>query len=154
LEASGYRWGQKSAGKRLPDWLMAADGDTVRAFLRHYFAAEGSVSRGQRSVEVTSASRWLILQLRTLLRRFGIWMRVKRRLKRATNGSGIRREYYVGLLGGSAARLFRNRIGFDDPVKQAALDEVTAGPANTNVEGVPAADLLAALAEATGVPLR
>jgi hypothetical protein len=154
LEARGYRWGQRSAGKRIPDWIVAADADTVRLFLRHYFSAEGSVCRGQRTIDLCSASRWLILQVRTMLRRFGIWMRIKRRMKCATNGTGIKREYHVGLLGGNAARSFRDLIGFADPAKQAVLEEITAARANTNVEGLPVADLLSDIVAATGLPQR
>ncbi len=154
LTAFGYEWGHKSAGKKIPDRIVSADDATVQLFLRHYFAAEGGVSRRQRLVEIVSASRWLMLQLRTMLRRFGIWLRVKRRQKRATNGTGIRREYQIGTLGGNAVRLFRDLIGFADEAKQQALAEVTAVRANTNVEGVPVADLVAALAESTGLPQR
>jgi SNF2 family DNA or RNA helicase len=112
LEAKGYRWGKLSNEKRIPDFVMQADLDSIRIFLRNFFEAEASAIESMRSVEISTASPLLIQQLAYLLRRFGIWMRVSTKLKRATNGSGIFRPYYFGVLGGNAARKFCQEIGF------------------------------------------
>ncbi|HJT78125.1 MAG TPA: SNF2-related protein, partial [Gemmataceae bacterium] len=154
LEQRGYHWGQRSAGKRVPDWILSAGPETARTFLRHYFAAEGSVCRRARQVSICSASEWLMRQLSHLLRRFGIWLRLTAKRKRATNGKAIWRTYFEGTLGGNAARRFLQDVGFDDPEKQAALEGLCAVLPNTNVEGVPATDLLVALARVTGLPYR
>ncbi|RBQ17639.1 hypothetical protein DP939_24500 [Spongiactinospora rosea] len=154
LARHGYRWGQRSAGKRIPDLIMSADDRTVRTFLREYFSAEGSVLSGMRMVEIASASPWLMSQLATLLRRFGIWLRTTEKMKHATNGTGIKRPYRIGVIGGPALRAFRDLIGFADPGKQAKLDALCAKPANSNVEGVPGSDLLSAAYTLTGLPQR
>ena len=126
----------------LPDFIVSADLDTLRLFLRAYFSAVGSVNVRTGTVEISSASQWLMQQLACMLRRFGIWMRTSTEQKRATNGSGIFRPYHFGLFGGAALRSFKEQIGFSDPDEQEKLDLVCARDCNANVEGVPAPDLL------------
>ena len=105
LEDRGYEWGHKSAEKKIPPFIMQADNAAVALFLKHFFEAEGSVSSKMRTVEISSASPELLAQLAVLLRRFGVWLRISATQKRATNGSGIYRTYYIGTLGGNSARL-------------------------------------------------
>ncbi|MDE3089227.1 MAG: hypothetical protein KGJ80_07565, partial [Chloroflexota bacterium] len=154
LQSMGYVWGKKSAEKRIPDFIVAGNLGVVRVFLREYFTAEGSVSVGMRSVEISSASAWLMQQLACMLRRFGIWLRIAEKRKCATNGARIQRTYYSGILGGHAARLFQREIGFSDSLKQAKLEDICAPRCNTNVEGIPAADLLTEMQVATQLPRR
>src|SRR3989442_11827073 len=115
---------------------MTADPDGLRLFLRAYFDAEGSVSARMRSVEISSTSPTLMHQLSVLLRRFGIWLRGSTKRRRATHGSGIVRDYRIGLLGGNPARRFRDEIGFGDPRKQAPLEGICRGGGNTNLAGI------------------
>jgi SNF2 family DNA or RNA helicase len=154
LKSLGYAWGKRSAQKRIPDFIVAADDDTIRRFMRGYFSAEGSVLAGMRSVEISSASPWLMQQLSCMLRRFGIWLRITEKYKRATNGSGIYRPYYIGLIGGSSLRRFHELVGFSDPVKQAKLTDLCATVSNTNVEGIPGSDVLALARHLTKLPMR
>jgi hypothetical protein len=135
LESKGYTWGKRSREKVIPGFIMQADLESVRLFLRHYFDAEGSATFGMRSVEVSTASPALIQQLAALLRRFGIWLRIAVKRKRASNGTGIFREYHEGVLGGNAARRFLQEIGFETPYKQETLRAICAQPNNTNVVG-------------------
>ena len=154
VEGMGYRWGRRSAEKTIPDAIVAASDDTVRLFLREYLSAEGSVSRGMRMVEVVSASGPLMRQLSLLLRRFGVWLRIKVREKRATNGTGIARPYAIGLIGGPSLRRFCAQVGFSDARKQGLLEEVCRASCNTNVEGIPGGHLLMTIQRATGLPMR
>jgi SNF2 family DNA or RNA helicase len=107
-----------------------------------------------RSIEISTASPKLIQQLSSLLRRFGVWMRISEKRKRATNGSRIYRSYYIGTLGGNAARNFYRDIGFGDPGKQLRLEKICEYQSNTNVEGIPASDVVAQVVTATGIPVR
>jgi hypothetical protein len=154
LEGLGYTWGKRSAEKAIPDFILQADLNSIRLFLRNYFDAEGSVIASMRSVEISTASSPLIQQLAVLLRRFGIWLRIVPKQKRATNGAGAFRTYYIGTLGGNAARSFLREIGFGDPAKQAKLEHICAKVGTTNVEGIPAADLVASVVKHAGLPLR
>jgi intein/homing endonuclease len=140
----GYAWGYRSASKRTPDAIMAAEDLTVVVFLRAFFDAEGSVGgRNRRVVEITSASQHLIEQLSTLLRRFGVWLRVACKEKCATNGSRIKRTYWTGYIAGPSLRRYAEQIGFGDERKRGRLFEACAAPTNTNVEGVPVTDIIA-----------
>ena len=143
-----------SAQKSIPDFIMRADDASIRLFLRHMFDAEGSVMQGGRGIEFSSASETLIKQVSTLLRRLGIWMRVHPKQKWATNGLRIKRTYYIGLIGGSSARRYAELVGFGDPAKQARLDDLCALPCNTNVEGIPASEIVGELVATTGLPVR
>ncbi|MCW2858391.1 MAG: ATP-dependent helicase [Actinoallomurus sp.] len=145
LEELGYRWGRVSAHKKIPDFIVSADDATLHLFLRHYFAAESSVDLRMRTVEISSASLFLMQQLSAMLRRFGVWLRITTKMKHATNGARIKRPYYRGLIGGPSARLFRLHVGIADPAKQAKLEAICESPSNTNVEGTPGSDLMAAV---------
>ncbi|HTF06843.1 MAG TPA: SNF2-related protein, partial [Asanoa sp.] len=126
LRRHGYVWGHPSAQKRIPDLVMSGDEPSVRLFLREFFSAEGSVNPRMRMVEISSASTWLMAQLVTLLRRFGIWMRVSTKLKAATNGTGVLRPYQTGIIGGPSLRRFHQLVGFSDAGKQAKLEQAAA----------------------------
>lgn len=154
LEAKGYKWGKRSKEKSIPPFIMQADSDTIRVFLSNYFDAEGSVIYSMRSVEIATASPLIIQQLSVLLRRFGIWLRIASKQKCATNGKRIFRTYYIGTFGGNSARKFYEKIGFNNPEKQRKLAEICERVSNTNVEGIPASDLVAKAIEVTKLPLR
>ncbi|MEL7408701.1 MAG: SNF2-related protein [Cyanobacteria bacterium J06558_2] len=154
LVSRGYQWGHKSRSKSIPDFIMEADLVTVQVFLSNYFDAEGSVCISTGNVEISTASPILIEQLSVLLRRFGIWLRIAKKSARATNGGGIFRDYYIGNMGGNAARLFCHNIGFNDLTKQNKLEQVCGKSNNTNVEGIPASQLVAEVVENTKLPIR
>ena len=133
---------------------MQADLDSIRIFLRNFFEAEASAIESMRSIEISTASSLLIQQLAYLLRRFGIWMRVSTKQKRATNGAGIFRPYYFGILGGNAARKFCHEIGFVSERKQQRLEKICERVTNTNVEGIPASEIMTRIVAATRLPIR
>ncbi len=154
LKDKGYRWGLTSRYKHIPDFILRSDLNSIRIFLRNYFDAEASAVLSMRSVEISSASQMLIQQLSYMLRRFGIWMRISEKQKRATNGAGIFRTYYIGTIGGNSARRFNNEIGFSHKNKQSRLEEICEKTSNTNVEGIPASDIVAQMVRTTGLPIR
>ncbi|HBY95514.1 MAG TPA: helicase [Chloroflexi bacterium] len=154
LEARGYEWGKGSREKAIPPFIMQADLESVRLFLRNYFEAEASTVPGRRSIEISSASPLLIQQLSVLLRRFGIWMRLATNQKRATNGHGLFRTYSIGTIEGTAARTFLQQIGFISPEKQRRLEEICAPMNNPNIAGVPASEIVAEAVATTRRPAR
>jgi SNF2 family DNA or RNA helicase/intein/homing endonuclease len=154
LVSKGYAWGKLSREKSIPDFIMQADLDSVRLFLRNFFEAEASIPRSMRGIEISSASEMLMQQLSVLLRRFGIWLRTSEKQKCATNGSRTMRTYYNGILGGNAARRFCQEIGFAGERKQRLLEAVCAHTSNTNVEGIPASVLVADAVRQSKLPVR
>lgn len=154
LESRGYVWGKRSAEKAIPPFIMTADLDSIRIFLRNYFDAEASVVMSMRSIEISTASPTIIHQLSTLLRRFGIWLRIAEKRKCATNGSRIKRTYYIGTIGGNSARRFLEEVGFDYVEKQIKLQTICDSICNTNVEGIPASKIVSQIVQETKLPLR
>ncbi|HYX14136.1 MAG TPA: SNF2-related protein [Nostoc sp.] len=154
LEAKGYVWGKLSAEKSIPPFIMQADLDSVRIFLQNYFDAESAVVLSMGSIEIATASALLIQQLSELLRRFGIWLRISPKLKCATNGTRTLRTYYIGIIGGNSARRFIQEIGFNNSEKQSKLEQICQLVSNTNIEGIPASDMVAQTVRGTGLPLR
>ena len=153
LEGKGYTWGKRSPEKIIPPFIMQADLDSIRIFLSNYFDAEGSVNK-TRNIEISTASSQLIQQFSTLLRRFGIWMKISPKKKRATNGTGIFRTYYIGTFSGNSARRFLQEIGFNNPEKQQKLKSICETIAHSNVEGIPASDIVAELVNKTKLPVQ
>ena len=152
LIASGYAWGQRSATKRIPAFIMRADLANARAFLSAYVAAEGSISNPKRTtIEIPTASQGLAHDLLTLLRRFGIYARVTPKQSCASNGTCIHRTYYRLTISGDAARRFRDQIGCEDARKQRRLDAFGPFTHKNNIETVYVADMFAAAKTATGL---
>lgn len=154
FESFGYKWGRLSAFKEVPTAIMRGNKDVVAAFLQGYFDAEGYVWSERYTIEVSSASHLMMKQVSLLLRRFGIWLRLRKKRARATNGKNIWRDYWVGTIGGPSARLFCDEIGFSVNYKQEALEKFKEVVANSNVEGVPAYQILKEIVDKTNIPIR
>ena len=154
LIARGYRWGQRSAGKAIPDFLMQGDLECARVLLTALCDAEGHVAAGNRTVEVMTASRMLGEQIRMLLRRFGILASFRTRRLRATNGSRTYRDYRRLTIMGGSLRRFMAEIGFGSHEKNSRLHEMLHGvKPNSNREGVYVRDVLREIRD-LGVPVR
>lgn len=150
LAEKGYQWGTRSRDKSIPAFIMQADVNTVRIFLSHYFDAEASVIIKMGQIEINTASPLLMQQISTLLRRFGIKLRVASQEKCATNGS---HTYYIGTLGGSAASLFLQEIGFNSPENAREFEEICRRLNLTNVEEILTSDIVAYTVENSKLPL-
>ncbi|MGI8559575.1 MAG: LAGLIDADG family homing endonuclease [Solirubrobacteraceae bacterium] len=152
LARNGYRWGQKSCGKALPDFVMQGDLNAARVFLRAYADAEGSVQVQKRTIEMMTASRLLGDQVRILLRRFGIVATVRTKRAHATNGGGIERDYRRLSIRGESLRLFLDEIGFGYRHKHDQLTQmVAATQIRSHLTGVCSQDVLSEI-KTLGVP--
>jgi len=154
LRSKGYLWGNRSATKQVPSSVMQANKTAVAAFLRGYFDAEAWVDIKRYQIEISSASELLMKQVNTLLRRFGIWLRVKKKRKCATNGTGIYRDYWIGIIGGESSRIYAREIGFFTDYKHRDLQKFLEVKPNSNVEGLPAYNILREIVDTTGLPGR
>ncbi|MFI5269506.1 MAG: SNF2 helicase-associated domain-containing protein, partial [Chloroflexota bacterium] len=103
----GYEWGHKSATKVVPQSILEAPLESQRAFIQALFDAEGHVSKTH--CEITMASEQVITALQTMLRNFGIWGRIRRVMKSATNGLNIKRPYFNLTFGGNSVTLNASR---------------------------------------------
>ena len=110
FEPWSYDWGRKSAGKRVPHSVLEAPIESQRAFIQALFDAEGHV--GETHCELTMASEQIVYALKTLLRNFGVWARVRQVMKWATNGARIKRPYYRLTFGGTACNVSPSNSSF------------------------------------------
>ena len=86
----------------------------------------------------TTASQRLASDLAYALMRFGIWARITRRKKRATNADHAGAWYHhITISGQDNLRRFAERVGFSIPRKQQALEAQLGRPGNSNVDVVP-----------------
>jgi SNF2 family DNA or RNA helicase/intein/homing endonuclease len=141
----GYDWGHKSAGKIVPQSVLEAPLESQRAFIQALFDAEGHV--GKTHCELTMASEQVIYALQTMLRNFGVWARIRRAMKAATNGTNIKRPYYMLTFGGNSVQRFAEQFTLCIPYKQEALVKLAAIPHNSSAEGVPTQAVIAAMQE-------
>jgi len=100
-ESYGYFWGRHSRDKQVPTSVMQADNKSATAFLQAFFDGESHVNVNRNIIEISSASQRLLKEVGVLLRRFGIWLRIYKKRKCATNGSRIYRDYWEGQFGGA-----------------------------------------------------
>ena len=98
LRESGIESGSKH---RVPNFVWGSNAETVSAFLRGLFSADGSVQTNQKkgtmSVRLTQANRQLLCDCQLLLSQFGIHSKVlsrrKPRLLKMNDGNGGMKEY-------------------------------------------------------------
>ena len=154
LQSNGYTWGNLSASKKFPDFIMNSSLDNIKIFLQAYFDAEAYMCLKTCHIEITSASEIIMKQLDILCRLFGINMRSAIKQKMATNGKRIKRDYYIGYISGPSLRLFKEHIGFTFGYKQQNLIAACLKPSNTNVDVYPITHKLKAIHDNTNLPKR
>ena len=114
--------GRTSGEKRIPPTVLAADEDSLSAFLRGYYLGDGGFSDGE--VELCTKSRMLQIDLSYALLRFGIPSSLGRRVI-----DGV--EYYRLFVRGIPNLLkLTNQLGWDLP-KLAAVVNYTDGKKTT-----------------------
>ena len=132
LERNEYEWGHLSAGKSIPKIIMNAPVDELRTFLQAYFDAESHVDKKNCTIEISTASYKIIVQLQHLLKLFGIDMIYKLTQKMATNGKRIYRDYYVGYIRSEDLRKYQMDIGYTLQYKKDDLDFICSKKVNPN----------------------
>ena len=99
--------------RHVPDVFFGATDTVVASFLRGYFTGDGNVSRSE--VYAESASRQLLLDVQTLLLRFGINMKVGTKRKVGTLG-GLG-TYRAAITGKDQVANFKQTIGLEQPAQ-------------------------------------
>ncbi|WP_297073331.1 LAGLIDADG family homing endonuclease [Thermococcus sp.] len=133
------RLAKPSAEKTVPPQLFRARIEDIKAFLRGYFDAEGTVDRKRPKVTVVSASKEMLRGVQHLLLRLGIKSQLHETKAKATNGRMKgKKTYYRLFITGEDTVKFKDEIGFGIKKKQRILEDVTEGITNnTNVDVVP-----------------
>ena len=154
LKKYGYVWGQLSASKQFPHFIMNSPKNIIKLFLKNYFDAEAYISERDGDIELSSASKIIIHQLFYLLKLFGIDSRIKEKMKCAPNGKNIKRKYYLLYISNNNLRLYKQHIGFNFKYKADKLDNACKRKVNPNIGLIPCKKILFELWEKTHLPYR
>ncbi len=134
----------KSAEKHIPESVLRAPREIVRAFLRGLFDTDGTVERRGGYPSVLSASKRLIDEVQIVLLNFGV-LSAKR--TREVRYGGRTKRYYELEIRGAEAERFYDEIGFGLARKQGLRKPKRR---NTNLDLIPhVAALIDAAAKAT-----
>ena len=129
--------GSVARNKHLPSFWANLENNDLALLLQAYFDGDGTVGRAS-DVSITTASSKLASDVCYALYRFGIWARITKRWKRATNTDHAGDwYYYVTISGQDNLRLFHQQIGFAVDYKQSALEQLLQREGNSNVDIVP-----------------
>lgn len=111
LSAIGFETNNKAKNKDIPSFIMKADKDNTREFLKAYYEGDGSISRD--CVKVTTKSRKIANSLSYLLLRSGLVARISNELAKTRIGaySYKRRFYNLRLYGGDLDKFYK-KVGF------------------------------------------
>ncbi len=128
--------GRRAREKRLPPFWPELDERQLATLLSAYFTGDGGVDHDE--VTVATASAGLASDLCYALSRYGIWARVYRRFKRATNSAHPGDWYYrLSISGVDQLRQFADSVNFLSDRKREQLQALLGGAANTNVDLIP-----------------
>ncbi|GEL18161.1 hypothetical protein PA7_19980 [Pseudonocardia asaccharolytica DSM 44247 = NBRC 16224] len=123
LTAFVDRWRLLTRGvdTTVPEHLFTAPLPVVACYLRSLFQAEGYVSRRERStlLAMDMISEKLIRGVQSLLGRFGIFARVRRKAEKCPDRHDL---WCIQIQNAGDRRIFADEIGFVDPVKEARLE--------------------------------
>ncbi|PIY89919.1 MAG: hypothetical protein COY74_04255 [Nitrosopumilales archaeon CG_4_10_14_0_8_um_filter_34_8] len=147
----GYLWGKKSMDKVIPKCILESPLETQKTFVQTIFDAEGHV--GKTHCEFATASKSIAYGMRDMLRHFGIWLRISVSMKSATNGTKIKRPYFICTFGGNSVDRFAAQFKLQTKRKQKALELLAKKRHNTNVEGIPSQKIIQKIAN-QGISLR
>ncbi len=138
LESVESTFLQKSAGKRIPEVINKSPNFVLKEFLRALFECEGSVNCNKSAIEISSASKNLISDLKIALLRFEIVSFQARKEKYAANTVlKQRRPYYELQIYGEQAATFAREIGFMSARKTELLLKAITKKHNTNTDVIP-----------------
>lgn len=130
----------QSKYKKIPPAICKSPNPILKEFIRAFFDGESHVRKGRRQIEISSASKDLIYDLKLLLLRFGILSQVSMKMKCATNTvNKTRRPYYELRISGEDVVKYIHEIGFNHPGKKLEAQELLNSNKkfNTNLDLIP-----------------
>ncbi|MEK6940588.1 MAG: LAGLIDADG family homing endonuclease [Nanoarchaeota archaeon] len=114
---------KRSKHKQIPDIIKKSPNFVVKEFIKSYYDAESNVQNNKREIKVSSASKDLIYDLRSLLLRFNILSQTHKTIGCATNTiAKTRRPYWTLMISGKDIVKYSSKIGFTSTAKKRKLD--------------------------------
>jgi len=129
-----------SKDKKIPQIICKSPNHVLKEFIKALFDGEGHIMKNRRQIDISSASKDLIYDLKLLLLRFGILSQVSMKMKCATNTADkTRRPYYELRISGKDAVKYILEIGFNHPDKKIKAQELLGFSKvfNTNLDLIP-----------------
>lgn len=139
LEALGVQW-CKSSGKEIPRSIRTAPEPIFRRFLATVLGLEGSVvqsSPGRTEYHLSMASKNIMRQIHLALVNYGVVGALRRKIGSASNGSGIKREYWALKVSGQRNLAKLAEIGLYESRKITALETGLNGVVSTARDRIP-----------------
>jgi intein/homing endonuclease len=130
--------GKTASEKRITDFFYNLSNEDLAVFLRALFDGDGGVEKNR--VVYTSASKELVYDIKSLLLRFGIISRIRKKkvLYNYSKNYPIEKEYFVLTIYGRKNLIkFKNNISFSLNHKKEKLSENIVEKGNTNVDIFP-----------------
>ena len=123
--------------EHLPEFWPELSKASLGQLLQTYFNGDGTVGKAS-DVTAMTASVKLASDLVYALLRFGIWARISKRWKRATNSNHAGGWYYLVTISGQAnLQQFADAIGFTVAHKRDRLAQQMQHAEHSNVDVVP-----------------
>jgi len=137
FQEMGYRTGQRSRTKQIPNIVMQADRSCKAQFLQTYFDCDGWMDSHE--AVVSTASKDIANKISYLLLEFGIPARIRQKRKQASNSNHEGDLYYeVAVSGIDNLTRFHRQIGFQIPRKKEKLEAyLETKELNTNTDTFP-----------------
>lgn len=124
-----YCWGSLSGDKIIPEKITNSNESVAKAFIQHYFEAEGCCNKD--NIELSSKSESIIRSMHYMLRRFGIVGVINNKTIYTPRwGNAL---YWRITIGGKYARIFKEKIGFISKRKNERLNKLCSKTENTNI---------------------
>ena len=129
--------GTSSRNKKLPYWYLELSEKQLSWLLSTYFSGDATVTNNE--IQVSSASKNLISDLSYALLRYGIKVRIRKKIKYAANtAKRTKRQYFeIVISGKDNLELFKTKVGFVLKRKQIKLEKIIRSVGNTNVDLAP-----------------
>lgn len=132
-----YHFGTSSHNKKLPEFWPQLPKDDLGVLLSAYFDGDGTVGTNGEVIATTKSDQ-LASDLLYALLSFGIYGRIQKKWKRATNSRHTGYWYnFVTISGATNLRLFHKNIGFSLAYKQVKLGRFITRLENTNIDLIP-----------------
>ena len=124
-------FGRVSYEKKIPNWVLQAPDTFVKGLMDGYISGDGTISKKQFNIMATSVSEELLVGIRTLLTRYGIFSKISSRMPSIGKFKSVRRNYtlYIRV---NYSIIFASHFSLTSVNKQSRIEEHMKNVHNVN----------------------